>query len=474
MNEHILAVLAAMSHNNPVPDIVKATAHVAVLDLEATIHRLDDEISRLVSTIEDLKRQKSNIAARIRQYRSTFAPHRSVPNEILGEIFLHCNPAEVDIPWDLKVVPWSISYVCVKWRSVALSTLDLWRNIQVDYGRRRHPRILDMIMEVILRGGDMHISMRATGHKYPAAFFELIAANLSSFKCLDFRGSQSELMPILSLPSGNAKNLEMLDIGCPGVIPPLSFLEGATCIRELVIPESIIPVPSLFRLSLSKISYFDISATPLKSEDVFSLFNRCPVLRVCWIAVEGPEVPIQSTLKSRSLTLPCLEDLTIYPIDSAFPGFLANLIMPRLSFLEIKDAVGWTIDFTLAISYSQCLRYLQLRSPLNMASLEILLPAAPNIRNFEISEAELSLQTLQGIARGTLLSKVSQFDFACVVPTLEALGWHLDMIEQRPDIQEELRLHLLWDYDLDDPAPVMRRLHDMMDEGWRLQPFSDE
>lgn len=102
MNEHILAVLAAMSHNNPVPDIVKATAHVAVLDLEATIHRLDDEISRLVSTIEDLKRQKSNIAARIRQYRSTFAPHRSVPNEILGEIFLHCNPAEVDIPWISK------------------------------------------------------------------------------------------------------------------------------------------------------------------------------------------------------------------------------------------------------------------------------------------------------------------------------------------------------------------------------------
>lgn len=434
MTDHDLPLMARANNGTP-SGIVKATARAA-LEAETTTTLL--------------------------------APHLFFPNEILAEIFLHCQNTEFGQTaplWNLKSSPWVISRVCKLWRSVALATPGLWRDIRI--GDKRLPRIVDMTKEIMLRSANRHISMRATrGGKYPAEFFDLIAANFGCFKSLCIKGSLSDLTPILSSPSGNAAQLQELHIECSGRIQHLSFLESASALRELRLFSLAFPASSLLRLSLSKITWLELMSDSLNSNEVFGLLNRCPAVEYCRIRVVGPSV----LAHSRSLILSCLRGFVIYPDKSDSLGFFASLIMPCLTHLQVFAPFLWMMDFTRALSHSVRLGRLQLASAMSAADLDILLLAAPNIRHLEFHDVLLSTQALHGIIAGTLLPRTRTFDFVCIVQTLNALTLHLDMFENRFSRASYdipcLRLALDHSYG---ETPEMDRLWNMKDEGWHIE-----
>lgn len=140
--------------------------------------------------------------------------------------------------------------------------------------------------------------------------------------------------------------------------------------------------------------------------------------------------------------------------------------MPHLIHLKITGPAEWIVDFTLALAHSRHLEYalpcLQLTSIFSFP--------LPQISDISNSRKPYSTQALRRIARGVSLSKTVCFYFRFVVPTLEALGLHLDMVEQRfetssPDFPT-LRLpsHC---YFLSDQGP-MRPLQDMLDRGLHI------
>lgn len=282
-------VIMAMSHNDPIPDVAKTTACAMIQEADMTILQIDNEISRLEVSIEDLKRRRRDTRTRIQRYRSTLAPHRAIPTDILEEIFSHCNPGEIAIPWNLRLLPWVISYVCTKWRSVALGTPYLWRNIQIE--DPRYPRTIDMTLELIRRSGNRQVSMIVSNGIYPHTFFDLIATELSCFKHLNITCSPSELMLILSSPSRNITGLEKLHITCPCRVPDLHILEGASSLRELSIPFLVYPASSLSRLSLSRITVLNFSYNLTTSDDVLDLLTQCPAIENCRIRVRSFQPP---------------------------------------------------------------------------------------------------------------------------------------------------------------------------------------
>lgn len=341
-----------------------------------------------------------------------------------------------------------------------------------------------MTMELIHRGDDRHISLAADylNIEHPQAegrLLELITTNLLCFKHLSIGGFPSELMPVITSFPGNIGELQTLTIECydAGWLQvPISFLEGASSLQELTLIQSYVPSVPLLPFSPSKITVLDLSYTFLEPRDVFTLLSRCLFIKRFQIGVQGLTAGMHSMQKYKSLTLPCLESLALeynanmHPGSPEFP-FLAALIMPRLFFLDAN--CKWNIDYTLALSHSKCLKSFNIDSSLSAADLDILFPAMPNINHFYFKDAVLSTQTLQGIASGILLSKMEHSGFTCTVPTLDVLGLHLDMLEQRFSRDSGrhnglLKLRLLWPYNPEDPAPAMRRLHEMRALGWKI------
>lgn len=206
-------MIAMKRHNDPLSKTGKSAARVLVLDTQNTLAQLDAEISRVESLLEDLKRQRSDTAAQIRQYYSTLALHRELPSEILSTIFLECNEGDtVRIPYVLDSCAragetWYISQVCRKWRSVALSTPLLWRCISV--GAKIQ---FSVIEELMRRGGNSRITLKAYYDEFPPAFYNFVATNLSCFYELDLMGALPNMEPLLSWPAGNAESLGILKI----------------------------------------------------------------------------------------------------------------------------------------------------------------------------------------------------------------------------------------------------------------------
>lgn len=104
--------------------------------------RLDLDIERARTLLEDLTLQRNKVQTEIDAYEALLTPARRLIPELLGEIFLHCLPAtdHLDIfhPFYLQP-PILFTRVCSTWRKVALSSPRLWCSIFSYISRGKTP-----------------------------------------------------------------------------------------------------------------------------------------------------------------------------------------------------------------------------------------------------------------------------------------------------------------------------------------------
>ncbi|THU92900.1 hypothetical protein K435DRAFT_780067 [Dendrothele bispora CBS 962.96] len=88
-----------------------------------------------------LQKEKRDIDEYLTVQERVLEPIRSIPVEILAKIFIICVDNVVDPetryyddPLSTKSVRWVLSYVCSRWRNVALTTPMMWDNIQLNIG----------------------------------------------------------------------------------------------------------------------------------------------------------------------------------------------------------------------------------------------------------------------------------------------------------------------------------------------------
>ncbi|KAJ3828648.1 hypothetical protein F5880DRAFT_1698413 [Lentinula raphanica] len=90
----------------------------------AELERLDKEIARAL-------REKEKIKNFVEAHRALMSPVRQLPDEVLGEIFVHCLPTERNAVRSLDEAPLLLITICRDWRRVALNTHRLWSSIHI-------------------------------------------------------------------------------------------------------------------------------------------------------------------------------------------------------------------------------------------------------------------------------------------------------------------------------------------------------
>jgi len=146
-----------MSHNDELPTAVQTSMRSRLADAARSLATLDDEIAHIESVLDGLRSQRTQVVNRIQSYRQALAPHRKLPTETLGEIFVCATPMVMLPPEDYqREAPWNISLVCSKWRNVILATPAIWNDIFVMHNVSNsiyHRSITSPVQNALTRSG---------------------------------------------------------------------------------------------------------------------------------------------------------------------------------------------------------------------------------------------------------------------------------------------------------------------------------
>ncbi|KAJ7452899.1 hypothetical protein FB451DRAFT_1050704, partial [Mycena latifolia] len=102
-----------------------------------------EEIARLEALLEQLTRQRDELAEYIDSHLALVAPARRLPEDILREIFIATLPLDRHPGMSPRASPLLISRICNDWRTLALSMPRLWASLHIDASELspRSPRL---------------------------------------------------------------------------------------------------------------------------------------------------------------------------------------------------------------------------------------------------------------------------------------------------------------------------------------------
>ncbi|KAJ7690779.1 hypothetical protein B0H14DRAFT_2420273, partial [Mycena olivaceomarginata] len=87
---------------------------------------LDVQIHSLQAALAQLTRTRGEIAENIRQHRAVLHPVRSMPPELICEIFHLVLLSADEDSMTRATAPWHLGLICRPWRQAALSSPFLW------------------------------------------------------------------------------------------------------------------------------------------------------------------------------------------------------------------------------------------------------------------------------------------------------------------------------------------------------------
>ncbi|PPQ83834.1 hypothetical protein CVT25_000893, partial [Psilocybe cyanescens] len=122
----------AYLHTNYVPSSIDRTQiRQLLLEPEAALTKIDDDITTLLGLIDDIKRQKVSLDETIHEHYKLLTPFRRLPDDILREIFLWCLPDTHNAVMSASEAPLLLGRVCSRWRSLAYHTPRLWASLHI-------------------------------------------------------------------------------------------------------------------------------------------------------------------------------------------------------------------------------------------------------------------------------------------------------------------------------------------------------
>ncbi|KAJ7166986.1 hypothetical protein C8R46DRAFT_268450 [Mycena filopes] len=417
--------------NDPIPASEVHIAHSWIRDAEQESARVAEEIQTLASRRLELQRS-------LQIYRRAVAPHKSLPVEILREIFGFCggtadlNDIDALLSNDIRPV---LCGVCSRWRAVALVTHELWSDVRVELGRRSAARLLTALELWLSRAGSHPVILDLSGaqnlrNESPerARIDQLIVAYSGQFRSLSV-----EPLPLRSTlfttSPGFLDQLETLTLGISyinrasggevgpplsaGLVAPklrsltLSWAYGPTRLARLRFPWS-----TLTRLIITEM-FPPISNYYLVLEECKSLITASFSL---WDYIPIPPAP-------RDFSLPSLRELYL---DIDFFGnairFVDRITLDSLTSLEI-DIQGDPNESVTSVRSFPSLLKLHCHSGAYGANKiapsegSLLLHACPAAVAVSV-EFSPSQSTLDEIENGTLLPNAQQLGLSAVDPAV--------------------------------------------------------
>ncbi|KAH9487421.1 hypothetical protein JR316_0001496 [Psilocybe cubensis] len=119
-------------HTNYVPtSIDRAQIRQLLVEPEAALAKIDDDIRRLQALVDEIRQQKASLDETIHEHYLLLTPFRRLPDDILTEIFCWTLPDMHNALMSSSEPPLLLGRVCSRWRSLAYHTPRLWSTLHV-------------------------------------------------------------------------------------------------------------------------------------------------------------------------------------------------------------------------------------------------------------------------------------------------------------------------------------------------------
>jgi hypothetical protein len=367
-----------------------------IAGIESNISKLDDEMSRLQTVMGQLVDERQRLERSLEEHRSVVAPIRRIPLELLSEIFIFCadsSSSGSNSNFDVTKAPIKLSFVCSKWRSLAISMSQLWSSISLQGGREDvhswgrsqiYSIRTDMLSTWLLRSGSSPLTLRINGlwlkHDALTSCISIMIPHSHRWRDVTF-SLYEEHWEMLSAVKGHLPQLERFDVDIPGdpsngLDIPFNIFEVAPKLHTITIQVSLNPSNWLVPWGQLRCFHFNLDF----GLGLAWVLEACPNLIRCTIDIYTlyealdhfdhsslaslhllPHVEEHLDVLFNSLTLRALQDLDIALPLSACP----TIALPQNAVASMLDrsscnlqrlrlsCVGFTSDELVAILQAQ-------------------------------------------------------------------------------------------------------------------------
>lgn len=276
-------------------------------------------------------------------------PIHTIPPELVGEIFTKCledgkDPIYKSVPsvtTKSEVSPFTLSYVCRRWRNFALSTPTLWSSVSLYEPKMAHIPLVDLWLQ---RSGNCPLSLTLlqTGkrenlhHESAEKIISLFIRHLGRWKDIYFR-LHTPQTSLLNLPEGGAKMLESAAfIPCfwnprgenPYVDRVWTMLHSSPALRRICWSKGYLPI----RAPWTQLTHVQVDSV-IDDRAALKMLQQCHDLET----VSFTRLLVQNTTITEiaAVTLPYLHTLSLY--CGSDPGALfQRLVLPAMETLDIR------------------------------------------------------------------------------------------------------------------------------------------
>ncbi|KAJ7811839.1 hypothetical protein B0H13DRAFT_2472413 [Mycena leptocephala] len=317
----------------------------------AKISKIDRHRLRLQSSSDKLAKMHKLFDP----YLALLSPIRTMPVEILQEIFMACLPTRHDSIMHASHMPLILGRVCSRWRTISLSTPVLWSSVHVivpstagDQGHKEVRLACESLQLWLRRSADcllsitifVPVALAGTNIDYAHSVPPLVdiimpySRRWKSFRL--FPSIRGDLSQLWKLTSEDVPRLEMLEIGhnTGWDVPDaraLQFLSVPLSLRDLTLnyTSAVVAFPSFCWQQLTSLclasqrDFFTLTASQL-----VELVGQWVNLTLCRLIL--PYSSMQS------------------PPFAVVSALTPHMILPRLHTLSIKGDISPTAPFNVA------------------------------------------------------------------------------------------------------------------------------
>lgn len=339
-----------------------------VNESHSALAALNEQIIEVRQALEYLIQKRQTAQSDMEDAKKLLHPMRSIPDDVLIEIFQHCVPRafESSDSLDLRNCPWTLSYVSRKWRDLSLSLPQLWTSLTVvfrKYEALSARTIMTRVALILERSMNMDLFVALWSKRpisdHPAfVLLDLSARRWRSlavsipFSCLQALSGSSFLRlqeMLVSRPRRDA------------VVAPVTTFRTASSLRTVMISDEtsdslLLPwstVETYLCISFTRAGWDCLKKlTALKSLELqggsrkaaFNLSElpqtTLPTVTSLRVSEHNPDAGMTTKFfQSNSLVLPSLSTLDICFQRNCTPSFPPSHLLKSLTTLKIQNAM---------------------------------------------------------------------------------------------------------------------------------------
>ncbi|CAA7263646.1 unnamed protein product [Cyclocybe aegerita] len=403
---HLPIPLTAMLHSSYVPSLQdRARVQESIDEVELAISAVDAERLRVHAALAELEGRRDQLEVTLATHQSIVAPIRSLPQEILREIFRFACAGRI-VQWPFHPtetsLPWFLGRVCSYWRTTFLSVQGLWANIDLIFNMKSPPKnmgkVLSFLGTVLERSGEelLTVSVTADGAGVDRI---LVALLYHSRRWADLSLHVERLFehypPLFSLAKNSLPNLRRLHLSTSP-----SHVENVAVITNTVL-DAFQTAPKLREVAVSKIANpFRFVHLPWSQITHYtSKFNHFHEGEYVQMLAAMPKLVFFSSERERVLEigssppaeLPHLKSLTVINKGMYMAKTLRCLLAPNLASLTINAITAFPQVDVMDFVRSQCkdtLTHLDLTLPNDTGpGVLAILMMTPNLTSLRLSIA---------------------------------------------------------------------------------------